>query len=379
MAIWSNCNGFGRLECEAGWPRPTAPPPWLAACRFPLGAQVAISPARGRAIAADVIGFRGEAAILLPRRAMRGVRPGDRVELVRTFDTLRLGPQWLGRVVSPQGAPLDGGAETHGERCVDCHREPPAPHERLPVDTPWGTGIRVIDALLTCGRGQRIALLAGPGVGKSALLGMLARHSTADVNVVGLIGERGREVNEFVARDLGEGLARSVVVAATSDETAAVRLRAAHAAIAAAEHFRDAGQDVLLLIDSLTRVCHSQREIGLSLGETGGRGGYPPSVLSLLPRLIERTGRTGSGSITAVFTVLVEQDDPADSGRRRCSRSGGWPLGLVARAGRTRALPGGRRVGQPQPADAASGRSRSAGRRATDSLVACGADGKRPT
>jgi flagellum-specific ATP synthase len=192
-------------------------------------------------------------------------------------------------------------------------RKPPPAFERPRIDTPLSTGIRAIDGLLTCGKGQRMGIFAGSGVGKSVTLGMMSRYTSADVNVIALIGERGREVNEFIERDLGkDGLAKSVVVVATSDEPALIRVRAAFAATAVAEYFRDHGRDVLLVMDSLTRFALAQREIGLAAGEPPTTRGFPPSVFAMLPRLVERAGRTRSGSITAFYSVLVEGDDPQE-------------------------------------------------------------------
>lgn len=272
----------------------------------PVGAVVEIEQPDGW-IEAEVLGFRDRETLLQPHRPLRGVRRGARVRLVSVSDELAVGPELLGRVIDASGRPLDGLPTPPCQGRRGYHSPPPPATSRRPIARALTTGVRALDGLLTCGVGQRFALLAGAGVGKSSLLGMLARHSTADVVVVGLIGERGREVNEFLERDLGAaGRARSVVVAATSDEPAAVRLRAAHATLAVAEHFRDAGQDVLLLFDSLTRVAHAQREIGMSLGEPMAGRGPSPSVLALLPRIVERTGVSEAGSITAFFSVLVD-------------------------------------------------------------------------
>ncbi len=222
-----------------------------------------------------------------------------------------MGHELLGRVIDAFGQPLDSGASPTLEASVSLDRRPPPPLERPRIDTPLSTGIRAIDALLTCGKGQRLGVFAGSGVGKSVMLGMMARYTAAHVNVIALIGERGREVNEFIERDLGPaGLARSVVVVATSDLPALVRVRAALTATAVAEYFRDKGRDVLLLMDSLTRFALAQREIGLAAGEPPTTRGFPPSVFALLPKLVERAGRSPHGSVTGLYSVLVEGDDP---------------------------------------------------------------------
>jgi flagellum-specific ATP synthase len=276
----------------------------------PLGALVDIDRPAGGPLPAEVVGFRHELTLLCPLASSAGVRRGDRVRLRRTSQTIRVGPELLGRVVNAYGQPIDGAPLPLLPDRADLQRTPLNPVQRPTIDTPLSTGVRAIDGLLTCGQGQRMGIFAAAGVGKSVLLGMMARYTTADVNVIALIGERGREVNEFLERDLGaDGLARSVVVVATSDEPALARTRAAMAATAIAEYFRDAGQNVLLLMDSLTRFALAQREIGLAAGEPPATKGFPPSVFALLPRLVERAGRTPQGSITAFYAVLVESDD----------------------------------------------------------------------
>jgi flagellum-specific ATP synthase len=222
-----------------------------------------------------------------------------------------VGNELLGRVVNAHGRAVDGRPPPALSERTSFHRAPPHPCDRPRIVQPLSTGVRAIDAMLTCGLGQRMGIFSGSGVGKSVLLGMMARYSSADVNVVALIGERGREVNEFLQRDLGaEGLARSVVVVATSNEPALLRTQAANTATAIAEYFRDQGKHVLLLLDSLTRFALAQREIGLAAGEPPTTRGYPPSVFALLPKLVERAGRSLQGSITAFYSVLVEADDP---------------------------------------------------------------------
>ena len=277
----------------------------------PVGAMVEIERQTGAPIEAEVIGFRDDLTLLYPLGDLAGVRRGNRVRLLRTSRWLRVGDELLGRVIDAHGRPIDGlPAKTPLHR-VPFDRRPPPQLDRPSINEPLTTGVRAIDGLLTCGKGQRMGIFAAAGVGKSVTLGMMARYTAADVNVIALIGERGREVNEFLERDLGpEGRARSVVVVATSDEPALVRVHAALAASAVAEYFRDRGRDVLLLMDSLTRFALAQREIGLAAGEPPATRGYPPSVFALLPKLVERAGRAAKGSITAFYSVLVEGDDP---------------------------------------------------------------------
>jgi flagellum-specific ATP synthase len=277
----------------------------------PIGAMVEIERESAKSVMAEVVAFRDNLTLVFPYQNMAGVRHGNRARLVRTTRTVRAGEELLSRVVDAHGQCIDGRPQPVLSERVRIDRRPPRPTERPRIDEPLSTGIRAIDAMLTCGKGQRMGIFAGSGVGKSVALGMMARHTSADVIVVGLIGERGREVNEFIERDLGpEGMAKSVLVVATSDEPALSRVRAAFTATAIAEYFRDQGRDVLLLMDSVTRFAMAQREIGLAAGEPPTTRGYPPSVFSLLPRLVERAGRTSKGSITAFYTVLVEGDDP---------------------------------------------------------------------
>jgi len=277
----------------------------------PLGALAEIRRQAGEPLAAEVIGFRDDLTVLYPLGEPAGVRRGNRVRLVRTSRWLRVGNELLGRVIDAEGSAVDGKPQPALAHRAPFHGQPPPPCERPRIDASIATGVRAIDGLLTCGKGQRMGIFSGSGVGKSVLLGMMARNTTADVIVIALVGERGREVNEFIERDLGpEGLAKSVVVVATSDEPALVRVHAALTATAIAEHFRDQGKNVLLLMDSLTRFALAQREIGLAAGEPPTTRGYPPSVFALLPRLVERTGRSSRGSVTAFYAVLVEADDP---------------------------------------------------------------------
>jgi FliI/YscN family ATPase len=279
----------------------------------PVGALVEIERQAGEPVPAEVIGFREASTLIYPLGDMAGVRHGSRVRLVRTSRFLTVGNALLGRVINAHGHTIDARPAPALADRVPLDRRPPTAVERPRIDTPLTTGVRIIDGLLTCGIGQRMGIFAGSGVGKSVTLGMMSRYTSADVNVIGLIGERGREVNEFIERDLGPtGLARSVVVVATSDEPALVRVQAAMAATAVAEYFRDQGKSVLLIMDSLTRFAMAQREIGLAAGEPPTTKGYPPSVFALLPRLVERTGRSAKGSITAFYSVLVEGDDTND-------------------------------------------------------------------
>ena len=264
---------------------------------------------KGSPLQCEVVGFDGAEAIGMPLGSLTGVGPDDPVESTGAPLRVRAGPGLLGRVVDGLGRPFDGGPAVDGEP-VDVDRDPPPAFHRRPVETPLTTGVRVIDGLLTLGEGQRVGLFAGSGVGKSTLLGAVARGADADVVVVALVGERGREVGEFLERSLGpEGRKKSVVVCATSDVAALERLRAAQVATAYAEHFRDQGKRVLLLVDSVTRFARAQREVGLAAGEPPARRGYPPSVFAMLPRLLELSGQSARGSITAIYTVLVEGGD----------------------------------------------------------------------
>jgi FliI/YscN family ATPase len=268
-----------------------------------------------RRLLAEVVGFRDDRLLLMPLDDLIGVYPDSEVSAVGRPQSVSVGPGLLGRVIDGLGRPLDDfGPLAPGTSMPIYRHAPPAPLSRRRIAEPLETGVRAIDAVLPVGRGQRIGIFAGSGVGKSVLLGSLASHAAADVNVIALIGERGREVREFIERDLGpKGLARSVVVVATADEPPLVRRQAAFLAACVAEFFRDAGQTVLFMMDSLTRLAMVQREIGLAVGEPPATRGYPPSVFALLPRLLERAGTTmGAGSITGIYTVLVEGDDLAD-------------------------------------------------------------------
>ncbi len=259
----------------------------------------------------EVVGFRRDSVLLMPLLHMEGIRPGAEVVPTGAPFLVPAGEALLGRLLDGLGNPIDDGPPLPDAITrVSIQRDPPSPFTRKRIQTPLETGIRGLDSLLTLGRGQRIGIFAGSGVGKSTLLGMIARGSKADVNVIGLVGERGREVREFVEKDLGpEGLRRSVVIVATSDRPALVRVKAAMAATAVAEYFRDQGKDVMLMMDSVTRFALSQREIGLAVGEPPTTRGYTPSVFALLPKLMERAGTAKQGSITALYTVLVEGGD----------------------------------------------------------------------
>ena len=285
----------------------------IAAAGFPapVGALAEIDRPSAAPLLAEVIGFRDELTLLYPLSDVAGVRHGNRVRLKRSVPWLRVGPALLGRVIDAAGNVVDGKPQPALPDRTAFNRRPPHPCDRPRIHEPLSTGVRAIDGLLSCGRGQRMGIFAGSGVGKSVLLGMMARYTSADVNVIALIGERGREVNEFIERDLGvDGLRRSVVVVATSNEPALLRVQAAATATAIAEYFRDQGKDVLLMMDSLTRFALAQREIGLAAGEPPTTRGFPPSVFALMPKLVERAGRSPHGSITAFYSVLVEADDP---------------------------------------------------------------------
>lgn len=259
---------------------------------------------------AEVVGFREDRVLLMPLGDLQEVGPG--CDVVSTDHPLEVavGDALLGRVLDGLGRPIDDKGPIVASDFYPLYASPPHPLKRKMVDTPLSVGVRVVDGMLTLGKGQRIGIFAGSGVGKSTLLGMMARYTTADVNVISLVGERGREVREFIERDLGpEGLARSVVVIATSDQPSLIRLKSAMTATAIAEYFRDQGKDVLLMMDTVTRVARAQREIGLAIGEPPATRGYTPSVFEMLPRLLERAGAGERGSITGIYTVLVEGDD----------------------------------------------------------------------
>jgi flagellum-specific ATP synthase len=281
-------------------------------CEAALGSRCLVDTADGTVLDTEVVGFTDERLLLMPATEMHGVLPNARVRPCSRAGGLPVGEALLGRVIGADGVPLDGLGPLDVDEHAALKRAPINPMSRKPIDTPLDTGVRAINALLTVGRGQRLGLFAGSGVGKSTLLGMMTRYTDADVVVVGLIGERGREVKEFVEQTLGhEGRARAVIVAAPADAPPLKRLRGAQYATAIAEWFRDRGQRVLLLMDSLTRYAQAQREIALAIGEPPATKGYPPSVFALMPALVERAGNDaeGRGSITAFYTVLTEGDD----------------------------------------------------------------------
>jgi flagellum-specific ATP synthase len=275
-----------------------------------IGEVCEISTSGETRIMSEVVGFQEDRVLLMPLGDMQGIQPGSAVyPTVKAFKS-PVGMSLLGRVLDGLGQPLDDGPSLDGIELASTNNAPPPPLSRPPICQPLVTGVRVIDGMLTCGKGQRMGIFAGSGVGKSTLMGTIARSSRSDVSVIALVGERGREVREFLERDLGkDGLARSVVVVSTSDQPALVREKAAFVAMTIAENFRDHGLDVTFLMDSVTRFAMAQREVGLAIGEPPASKGYTPSVFALLPRLLERAGASAAGTITGFFTVLVEGDD----------------------------------------------------------------------
>jgi flagellum-specific ATP synthase len=284
-------------------------------CEAAVGGRCLIDTADGKQIEAEVVGFSGERLFLMPTGDMRGIMPGARVMPMNSVSEVAVGDELLGRVLDGSGRPLDGLGDLRCSKRVSLVGEPLNPLMRRAIREPLDVGVRSINSLLTVGGGQRIGLFAGSGVGKSVLLGMMTRYTKADVTVVGLIGERGREVQEFVTNTLGpDGMRRAVVVATPADNPPLMRLHGAWLATSIAEYFRDRGLKVLLLLDSLTRFAQAQREIALAIGEPPATKGYPPSVFARLPQLVERAGNSdrGAGSITAFYTVLAEGDDQND-------------------------------------------------------------------
>jgi flagellum-specific ATP synthase len=278
-----------------------------------VGECCEITDQSGRPHLAEVIGFRGAHLLSMPVETTEGIRYGDQVSALGIHPEIEVGPALMGRVLNALGEPIDGGPLPAPEASFILDGRVRSPLDRVPIKTPLGTGIRVVDALLTTGRGQRVGIFGGSGVGKSTLIGMMTRNTEADVTVVGLVGERGREVGEFLEDALGEqGRARSVVVVSTSDQSPLLRMRAALAATTVAEFFAEQGKHVLLVLDSLTRFAMAAREIGLAAGEPPTAKGYTPSVFTRLARLVERTGQFRTGSITAFYTVLMEGDDQQD-------------------------------------------------------------------
>lgn len=277
-----------------------------------VGESCEILDSHGKRYGAEVIGFRDNTVLSMPLETPSGIRYGDQVVARGTQPLIRVGEQLSGRVIDGLGRPLDGKGKYAAPKAWPLHNTPPAALERIPIREPLGSGIRAIDSFLTCGRGQRVGIFGGSGVGKSTLIGMMSRGTAADLTVLALVGERGREVREFLEALGPDGIGRSVVVVSTSDQSPLLRIRAALSAAAVAEYFSSRGKHVLLVVDSLTRVAMAQREIGLAAGEPPTAKGYTPSVFSLLARLIERAGQFGAGSITAFFTVLMEGDDQHD-------------------------------------------------------------------
>ncbi|MCA1797116.1 MAG: FliI/YscN family ATPase [Desulfuromonadaceae bacterium] len=265
----------------------------------------------GEPVAAEVVGFRDGYTLLMPLGELRGLGPGSLIRVLRNSATMGCSDALLGRIIDAMGNPIDGGNPPRVDKHMSLYALPPDPMARKQINEPLDLGVRAINAMLTCGKGQRLGIMAGSGVGKSVLLGTMAKHARADVNVIALIGERGREVREFVERDLGtEGLARSVVLAATSDRSPLLRMRGAFVATTLAEYFCNQGKNVLLMMDSVTRFAMAMREVGLAIGEPPTTKGYTPSVFAMLPKLLERAGSfKQAGTITGLYTVLVEGDD----------------------------------------------------------------------
>jgi flagellum-specific ATP synthase len=276
----------------------------------PVGSMASIERACGQPIPAQVVGLRGDRSILMTLQDPQGVARGDSVTSAPGLEHVPVGRRMLGSVLDGMGRPIEGNRDFPVESYYPVYRGAPPALSRRPIDTSLSTGVRAIDAMTTVGGGQRMGVFAGTGVGKSVLMGMISRFTSADVSVVALVGERGREVGDFLRKDLGEeGMLKTVLVVSTSDESPVLRVRAGFVATAVAEYFRDLGNDVLLMMDSTTRMAMAQRQIGLSAGEPPTTKGYPPSVFSLLPQLLERSGHTDKGSITGLYTVLVEGDD----------------------------------------------------------------------
>jgi flagellum-specific ATP synthase len=277
-----------------------------------VGESCEIMGAGARSYAGEIIGFRGSTILSMAADNPQGIRYGDQIVTWGARPSVRVGPGLLGRVIDTTGTPLDGKGEYRATHSVTIDGSAPLPLERVPIREPLGCGIRAIDGFITCGRGQRVGIFGGSGVGKSTLIGMMARGTAADMTVLALVGERGREVGEFLEVLGDEGLRRAVVLVSTSDQSPLLRIRAALAATAVAEYFASLGKNVLLIVDSLTRFAMAQREIGLAAGEPPTAKGYTPSVLNMLARLVERAGNFTQGSITAFYTVLMEGDDQQD-------------------------------------------------------------------
>src|ERR1700761_4779727 len=277
-----------------------------------VGESCTFAGQNGRSCSGEIIGFRGSTMLSMVADQPQGIRFGDKIVTWGARPSIRVGPNMLGRVIDTNGNPLDGKGEYRAVHAMNLDGSAPLPLDRVPIREPLSCGIRAIDGFLTCGRGQRVGIFGGSGVGKSTLIGMMTRGTAADMTVLALVGERGREVGEFLEVLGEEGLRRSVVVVSTSDQSPLLRLRAALAATAMAEYFASLGRNVLLIVDSLTRFAMAQREIGLAAGEPPTAKGYTPSVLNMLARLVERAGNFSQGSITAFYTVLMEGDDQQD-------------------------------------------------------------------
>jgi flagellum-specific ATP synthase len=277
-----------------------------------VGESCEIAGTGGRTFTGEIIGFRDNTMLSMAADHPQGIRFGDRITTWGARPSVRVGPDLLGRVIDPTGNPLDGKGDYRATHAVSIDGSAPLPLDRVTIREPLGCGIRAIDAFITCGRGQRVGIFGGSGVGKSTLIGMMARGTAADMTVLALVGERGREVGEFLEVLGEEGLKRAVVIVSTSDQSPLLRIRAALSATAVAEYFASLGKNVLLVVDSLTRFAMAQREIGLAAGEPPTAKGYTPSVLNMLARLVERAGNFSQGSITAFYTVLMEGDDQQD-------------------------------------------------------------------
>ncbi len=297
---------------------------WAVDLPVPIGSVVHVHTREGAGpvLQGEVVGFEREHTVIMPLGSTSGVRRGDPVIAAQFAQDVRVGEPQLGRVLDGQGRPIDGRGPILDTVVRPLAPRPVDPMDRPLIDTPLATGVRAIDALLPVGKGQRVGVFAAPGVGKSTLIGMMTKSTAADIAVIALVGERGREVREFIDNQLGpEGMSKSVVVCATSDEPALMRIRCAMLATSIAEYFRDSGRDVLLVMDSITRFCQAQRQVGLAAGEPPATKGYPPSVFAMLPGVLERSGRTSKGSITGFYTVLVEGDDVASDPVAEASRA----------------------------------------------------------
>ncbi len=281
--------------------------------KAPLGSICRLLPDEHNTISsinAEVVGFRNGSVLFIPYEDMRGIKPGTLIKNTATPPLIPVGKTYLGQAINAFGQPLGKNVFSPARKFYPLYAEPLNPLDRPRISQPLDVGIKAINSLLTLGKGQRIGIMAGSGVGKSTLMGMMARYTKADINIIALVGERGREVLEFMEKDLGpEGMARSILVVATSDQGPLIRMRAAYAATAIAEYFRDQGRDVLLMMDSVTRFAMAAREVGLAAGEPPTTRGYTPTVFTQLPKLLERTGNSPKGSITGIYTVLVEGDD----------------------------------------------------------------------